>query len=460
MEKNRHFGRLPLTVQTVYSDLLARLQEDSVLELGGTPVQRRRGDRQYWYAVQRLAGHSVERYLGPDTKDVRDRVERANRVKETLKERGKQRSRLVRMCREGGLPRVDAQTGKLLLALSKAGIFRLRGVLVGTHAFRCYPGLLGVEISEAHAATEDIDVAAFHSISVALDDSLDPDLTDALHQVGPFIGRPSLHRQPTAWRDHESGTVVELLTPMQGPDRDEPLELPALGAHAQPLRFLDYLIYQPTQAVALYRSGVLVNVPQPAHYAVHKLIVATRRPVSARDKARKDIEQAAALIRVLAEDRPDELEDAFTEAYDRGPSWRQHVDRGMRRLPADARMALMDAVEGFESKQIARREALSALPDTIEELIERLKDPHQEADIEGWAEALGAISDCANCPTTIISTFSFAEAAVQHYEDTEADVDNAHERIETALRASGIETGGWGDGSLCAYHNEQAAKDE
>ena len=344
MVENAHFRRLPLTVQTAYADLLSRLQEDAVLELGGTPVLRERGGRKYWYSVQRLADHTIERYLGPDTEEVRARVERAQKINEDLKQREKQRGRLARMCREGGLPRVDAQTGKVLLALSKAGIFRLRGVIVGTHAFRCYPGLLGVEIPEAHAVTEDIDVAAFHSVSVALDDRLDPALADALKQIGPFIARPGLHKQPTAWRDHESGVLVELLTPNEGPDRGEPVELPALRAYALPLRFLDYLIHEPTQAVALYRLGVLVNVPQPARYAIHKLIVATRRGASAAAKARKDVEQSAALIRVLAEDRPDELEDAFTEARGRGPAWREAVDRGARRLPSDAKTVLGNAV--------------------------------------------------------------------------------------------------------------------
>jgi hypothetical protein len=181
-----------------------------------------------------------------------------------------------------------------------------------------------------------------------LDDHLDPALADALRRIGPFIARPNLHQQPTAWRDRESGMVVELLAPNEGPDLDEPLELPALGAYALPLRFLDYLIHRPAQSVALYRSGVLVNVPQPARYAIHKLIVATRRIPSATAKAGKDIEQAAALIRVLAEDRPDELEEAFVEARDRGPSWRQHVSKGTRRLPSDARNALVGVVERRE----------------------------------------------------------------------------------------------------------------
>lgn len=116
--------------------------------------------------------------------------------------------------------------------------------------------------------------------------------------------------------------------------------------------------------------------------------------------------------------------------------------------------------ERRELEEFAMREALSSLPDTVEDLIGSLEDPRGEADIEGWAEALGASSDCAICSTTIIQPYSFAEAAVQHYETSEADADDVHEQIEAALRASGAETGGWGDGLLCAYHNEQAAKDD
>lgn len=340
MPETQRAKRLPLTLQTTYADLLARLEDDALFELGGTPVLRERAGRKYWYSVQRLADHTVEKYLGPDTAEIRARVERARHAKDDLKRRERERGRLARMCREGGLPAVDAQTGKVLLALAKAGLFRLRGVLVGTHAFRCYPALLGVEMSEAQAITEDIDVAAFHSIAVALDDRLDPMLSEVLRQIGPFVARPSLHRQPTAWRDRESGALVELLTPNEGPDREEPVELPALGAYALPLRFLDYLIHQHVRAAALYRSGVLVNVPQPARYAVHKLIVAIRRAARATEKARKDIEQSAALIRVLAEDRPDELGEALDEARKRGAAWKQAVDKGARRLPADARKAL------------------------------------------------------------------------------------------------------------------------
>ena len=62
--------------------------------------------------------------------------------------------------------------------------------------------------------------------------------------------------------------LVEILTPNRGPDRDQPIALPALGVRARPLRFLDFLLAEAIPAAVPYRYGVLVNVPQPARYAV------------------------------------------------------------------------------------------------------------------------------------------------------------------------------------------------
>jgi hypothetical protein len=343
--------RYPLVVQTTYAELLARLEEDAVLNIHGSHVLRTRDRRKYWYTVRRLGDRTIERYLGPDTEETRAAIDRAKTAKGDLRRRERERASLVRACREGGLPSVDAATGKVLLALAKAGLFRLRAVLVGTHAFRCYPAVLGVDIPESRAVTEDIDVAVFRSISVALEDQLDPSLGEALRLIGSFQPRPTMHRQATAWRDRDSGVVVELLTPNEGPDTDAPVELPNLGAWATPLRFLDYLIQRPMVAVVLYRSGVLVNVPRPAPYAVHKLIVAARRVVGADAKARKDIEQAAALIGILAADQPDEIGAAFVEARGRGPAWRKAIEAGMRRLPADSREALEDVLDQEASRR-------------------------------------------------------------------------------------------------------------
>ncbi len=110
-------------------------------------------------------------------------------------------------------------------------------------------------------------------------------------------------------------------------------------------------------------------------------------------------------------------------------------------------------------EQFAKREMLSSLPSGIEDLIERIESSSGINHIEEWAFALGAVNYCAICGDTIVDSYSFAENAVQHYDVSEAEIDDAHERIEAAIESSGVETGGWGSGSLCSYHNHQAEED-
>ena len=114
--------------------------------------------------------------------------------------------------------------------------------------------------------------------------------------------------------------------------------------------------------------------------------------------------------------------------------------------------------EREELEQFAKCEAIGSLPGAVEELIEALGEPDAEGDIDMWAVALGAIGDCAICGTTVIRPFSFAESAVLHYEVRGEREGVVLERIESSLRASDAETGGRGDGSLCAYHHKLAAK--
>lgn len=86
-------------------------------------------------------------------------------------------------------------------------------------------------------------------------------------------------------------------------------------------------------AVTLYRSGVLVQIPRPERYAVHKLIVAQRRAERASAKAVKDLAQARALMEVLAEDRPGELAQAYENALEKGPKWREAIERSLKQRP-------------------------------------------------------------------------------------------------------------------------------
>jgi hypothetical protein len=105
--------------------------------------------------------------------------------------------------------------------------------------------------------------------------------------------------------------------------------MPALGgAAAFPLRFLDYLIYQPIRAVLLHGAGVPVLIPSPERYAIHKLIVGSRRKED-RDgtaKSFKDRLQAKSISEAMIANRQHaDLAAAFMEAWDRGDHWRTAI---------------------------------------------------------------------------------------------------------------------------------------
>src|SRR3546814_9376252 len=114
------------------------------------------------------------------------------------------------------------------------------------------------------------------------------------------------------------------------------------GASAQVLRFFVFLIHEPVRTVMLHRSGVPVTVPSPERYAVHKLIVASRRRSDANGAAKreKDVHQAGLLFAALeATRRQDDLAEAFAEAWNRGPSWRLAIEKGLGLMQEKHRVA-------------------------------------------------------------------------------------------------------------------------
>ncbi len=109
------------------------------------------------------------------------------------------------------------------------------------------------------------------------------------------------------------------------------------------MRYLDFLIYQPVEAVALHGGGVMVNVPEPSRFAVHKLIVSRVRPDT--PKRAKDLWQASCLLAVQLRQDKHGLLDAFAEALERGPKWSQNLRKGLESLDPDLREELQTVLE-------------------------------------------------------------------------------------------------------------------
>ncbi len=116
----------------------------------------------------------------------------------------------------------------------------------------------------------------------------------------------------------------------------------AFRLSAQPLRHLDYLLEHVTQSVILGSQPVLVNLPDPGRFAIHKLWLSTRRPTAFRTKATKDILLAGQLIEVLLEDRLNDLEDAYLALPN--VTARNAVLEASKKLESDIRTGFKEAI--------------------------------------------------------------------------------------------------------------------
>jgi hypothetical protein len=335
--------------QTMVSELAQRSLDAafvSAYPASGRFVPVEVNGKRYWYFDEPKDGGGQRRkYVGPaEDPEITRRVEAFKDLKADFRSRRKLVSTLIR---EAHLPRSDRLTGDVVEALANAGLFRLRGVLIGTAAFPTYSAFLGVRLPNAVTQTGDADFAQFHSVSAAVGDSLPPVLEEIRKVDSTFreVPHQSDGRHTTQFVSR-SGFKVEFLTPNTGSaDRDDkPVPMPALGgASAAPLRFLDFLIYEPVRSILLHNAGVPVLVPAPDRFAVHKLIVASRRRNEAASvvKSEKDLRQAVALFDAMIQThRHTDLAVAFTEAWNRGSAWKEALRLSLSRLEPQARSAI------------------------------------------------------------------------------------------------------------------------
>jgi len=332
-----------LVMQTTYAELLERCAAaafDASFPEDGVFTSKTIKGRRYWYFQSSAEQGRTQKYVGPETPELLQKIEHHKDARDDERER---RALVSTLVRSFGLPRPIPEIGNIVAALAKAGVFRLRAVLVGTVAYQTYPAMLGVKLPIPILQTGDIDIAQFGNISVAIKDQTPPVL-DVLKEADiTFRAVPTVHKGHITSYAAKGGLRVDFLTPNEGAETDVPQPLPALQTDAQPLRFLDFLIYEPEPAVILHDTGIYVTVPSPQRYAIHKLIISRRRPEGTA-KRDKDIQQAEALLDILWQRRPHELKLAWEEAYKKGDKWRQPLIEGMGELTPRIRDGILKVI--------------------------------------------------------------------------------------------------------------------
>jgi hypothetical protein len=318
--------KIGLALSTLYADLTQRVHSRPVRP-GSTFTMKVKG-RDYVYVKRQVGRVRRNDYLGPaDEAETQAAVELIKGVQE----QAQQDKKTISLLKRAGVPAPTPQLGRVLDALSDAGVFK-EATLIGTAAYQCYPPLVAHVLPRPTLMTADADLATARLAITTLAEN--ETILDVLKRAEPsFAPVPALSptAPPSAFRAAD-GFMVDLVTQQRTRHDANPLRLKGGGAGATPLQFVRWLIAEPVAAIALYGSGVAVSVPQPARFAVHKLILAQERRQNERPKRQKDLLQAGALIEALRESDPYALSDAFDSARGQGGRWSSRIGRSLAEL--------------------------------------------------------------------------------------------------------------------------------
>jgi hypothetical protein len=333
-------GKQPLEIQTLYAELLERLvayeAQRTIGHVPGTFVTKTvKGSTYYYFQHSEPGGTKRQLYVGPKYAALDRVVETYASAKADLKSDEESIRRLCASLRAGGALVTDASSARVLKGLADAGFFHLGGVLVGTHAYTVLGNNLGMSWPGSSLRTQDIGVATARALQVAVDSAATTDVPAILESLKMgFLPVPGLsHSSPsTSFKVRGQSLRVDLLTPSSGEGMGETVPIRRLGAAAQAMDFLDYAMAEPMRGAVIDGGGILVNVPRPERFAIHKLVVAGNRPAIAHTKRDKDLLQAAEVLRTLFDERPGDLELGWEALTAHGSSYVKAAKKGLSAL--------------------------------------------------------------------------------------------------------------------------------
>lgn len=329
-------------MMTLYADLLQNLEMgDSVAASIATKTIK---NKKYAYATSRDGSARIEKYLGlADDPLVQARVEKYRHAAG----RAKARRSTVSILKAARIPAPALFLGRILEVIANAGLFERGVTLVGTTAYQTYAGVLGYYLPTSTYATNDADI----SVAEFVPGEHEEDFGEILKRADPTFAPDwkSDDTLPKAFRA-SNGFVVELLTKL-GRGRTFLVPVQSIGVAAVPLAFQEYPAEGAIEVAVLYGDGVMVRVPTPLRFAIHKLIVAQRRKAQESGKRQKDLRQAQELIDIFLEIDEHALQDELDSARSRGKSWKTAINASLRAIKRDARQGRLPLLIRKESDQ-------------------------------------------------------------------------------------------------------------
>lgn len=307
------------STSVLYSEILDKALQNSTLKQDGFSFSpKTRNGIKYWYLQHALGNSRKQVYIGREDEGALEKIKQQKSQWEIAERDQIQLEKLTSMAVAGGCSKISSQAFKVLSKLEQSGLFSLGCVLAGSYAFQAYGNMLGVEWSSKSMMTQDVDLAADDDCLIAVPENFRPLGEQILASDEKMLAVGALNHKHPSTSYHVRGKEfrVDVITSLKPNEsaKEGPYYIAGLKTYAHGLRFLDFILKNAQKAVLLNKNAIMVNAPDPARFALHKLVISEGRPAAEQIKSRKDISQAAQLIEVLLADRPGDLWRAIDSA--------------------------------------------------------------------------------------------------------------------------------------------------
>ena len=313
--------------QTLYAQLRedATIFDSVVFENGsrGSHFTITKDGRTYHYWQISTPSGIRKLLIGRESEETRATVERMHAQRAERQELFKGLQQTARaFLASGGMSNEPAHF-RVMDKLASAGLFRKGLVLVGSHAFVALGNALGVRWG-SHIRTTDMDLARAQTVALAVPDDTGESLLvleEARKADESFFLVPELNpKEPSSTiMSRRTKVKLDFLTVQRGRDRTGTQYFSDIGIAAIPLKFMDYLLAGPTfKGLIVGNYAIPVTLPDPARFAIHKLIIAQERVLDRDVKAIKDVQQANEVLQALVELGKDA---DIEEALERARTW-------------------------------------------------------------------------------------------------------------------------------------------